>query len=489
MRAFTATLGTETNTFSPMPTGMRNFEQTMLLRPGEHPEHVTEVTAPLWATRRRGEALGWTVIEGTCAFAMPAGRTVRRVYEALRDEILEQLRDALPLDLVALGMHGAMVADGYDDCEGDFLVRVREIVGPKTAVGIEIDPHCHVTEAMVANTDAIICFKEYPHTDYRERAGELLDILSGTAEGKLRPRISVHDCGMLATYPTTREPMKGFLERLRQLEQEEGVLSISIAHGFPWGDVPDVGTKVIVVTHDAAAKGDALARQLGREIFGLRTRVAPKFQTIEAGLDDALEGDGPVVVADTADNPGGGAPGDSTFLLHELLRRGVQDACYAPIWDPVAVGLCFEAGEGATLALRIGGKMGPTSGDPLDLTGRVTKLAADAQQTFDGNPSPLGDAAAFEVEGVHIVLISTRDQAFGTDLFTNLGIDPATKRLVVVKSSQHFYAGFGPIAKRVVYINGPGALQADFTKLPYRNLRRRLWPMVDDPFAEPGGVG
>ncbi|WP_374450039.1 M81 family metallopeptidase, partial [Stella sp.] len=146
MKCFTASLGTETNTFSPMLTSRQSFLEDFYAPPGQHPDRPTLCTGPLWAARRRAETKGWTVIEGTCSFAQPAGMLVRRDYEALRDEILEQLRAALPVDIVLMGLHGAMVADGYDDCEGDILARIRAIVGPDVPIGCELDPHCHLTK-------------------------------------------------------------------------------------------------------------------------------------------------------------------------------------------------------------------------------------------------------------------------------------------------------------------------------------------------------
>ena len=131
MRIFTASLATETNTFSPVPTDRASFEMAFYAGPGKHPETPTLCSSPMVALRRRAAAEGLTVIEGTATWAEPGGLVQRQTYEALRDEILGQLKAALPVDAVILGLHGAMVAQGYDDCEGDLLERVREMVGPR----------------------------------------------------------------------------------------------------------------------------------------------------------------------------------------------------------------------------------------------------------------------------------------------------------------------------------------------------------------------
>jgi microcystin degradation protein MlrC len=479
MRVFAATLATETNTFSPIPTGLESFADHTY-RAGEHPDEPTLFTAPLWVARQRAKANNWQVVEGLCTFAQPAGITTRHAYETLRDELLDNLRQALPVDIVLLGMHGAMVADGYDDCEGDLLTRVRALVGPKTIVGCELDPHCHMTRRMIDHADVLICYKEYPHTDFVERAEELVNLCAAAAKGEIKPVMSLHDCRMIGIYHTPREPMRGFVDRMQAREGQDGVLSVSVAHGFPWGDVPDVGTRILVVTDGAPEVGTRVAQEVGAELKSLRGRTMPTYLSIPEALDRALASDGgPVVVADVSDNPGGGAPGDSTFLLSALLERGVEQAALGPMWDPMAVRLCFEAGEGSNLPLRIGGKTGPMSGDPLDIEARVVKLVRGAHQAFGASQVGMGDCVAVRVGGVEVVLTSARVQAMGRDLFTNLGVELERKRLIVVKSSQHFYAAFAPIAKEVLYCGAPGAIAPDLTQVPYRRAVRPLWPLDD----------
>jgi len=166
MRVFSAVLATETNTFSPIPTGLAAFMQPGNYYPaGQHPDHMTLYGGQLWAAREIGAREGWTLFEGLTAAAQPAGRTTRAAWERLRGELLDDLRAVLPVDMVLLALHGAMVAEGEDDCEGDILARVREIVGPDVVIGAEIDPHCHLTPRMVAHADLIITYREYPHTD------------------------------------------------------------------------------------------------------------------------------------------------------------------------------------------------------------------------------------------------------------------------------------------------------------------------------------
>jgi microcystin degradation protein MlrC len=486
MRVFSATLATETNTFAPMPTGLSSFRDRGYYKAGQHPDRMSMFGGPLWAARQRGKPLGWTLYEGMVAFAQPSGTTTRAAYETLRDELLADLRAAMPVDMVLLGLHGAMVADGYDDCEGDLLQRVRAMVGPKVVVGGELDPHNHLSAAMVDNADVLVAFKEYPHTDILDRALELVDLCHAKVEGRAKPVASVVDTGALVIMHTSRQPARGFVDRIMALEGHDGILSISISHGFPWGDVPDMGTKVLVYSDGDATKGAALARRLADELISLREALSMPYPDIDTALDEALAFDGgPVVLADGADNPGGGAAGDSTFILERLLARSIASACIGPLWDPGAVRIAFDAGVGATLMLRIGGKISPMSGPPLDLQVTVQALCPDMMMSgLAGTPVAMGDCACVEVAGVQVVMCTVRNQAMGTDLFTQLGVDLAARKLVVVKSSQHFYASFSEVAKHVIYVGAPGAVTADLRTLPYRKIKRPKWP-IDGPIDSP----
>ncbi len=491
MRVFSGSLATETNTFAPMPTGLSSFRDRGYYKAGQHPDHLSFFAAPLWAARQRAREQpekGWVLIEGMVAGAQPSGITTRLAYETLRDELLGDLRAALPVDIVLLGLHGAMVAEGYDDCEGDLLERVRELVGQDTVVGVELDLHNHLTPLMVAKADLIINFKEYPHTDVLERGLELVDLCVAQHEGRIKPVAAVADCDMILTIHTSRQPARGFVDRMQSLEGKNGVLSVSLTHGFPWGDVAEMGTKLLVYTDgrhapQAQLQAMALARQLASELIGLREQISAPYPDIEQALDQALAFDGgPVVISDGADNPGGGAAGDSTFFLRRLIERGIGPAALGPLWDPGAVRIAFDAGVGARLMLRLGGKISPLSGDPIDLMCTVKALKPELIMTgLSGAPVAMGDCALVEIgepgRGVQVCLITLRNQAMGIDMFTQLGCELAAQKIIVVKSSQHFYASYATIARHVIYAAAPGAVTIDLNTLDYRKIRRPKWPL------------
>jgi microcystin degradation protein MlrC len=192
----------------------------------------------------------------------------------------------------------------------------------------------------------------------------------------------------------------------------------------------------------------------------------------------------PMVLADVSDNAGGGASSDSTFVLRALLDRKVKDAALGMIWDPGVVRLAFEVGEGGALDIRLGGKLGPQSGAPIDARATVLKVARDVAIEFGGerrSMAPIGDAAALQIDGVTVIVNSKRTQCLSRDCFTRLGVDPSAKKVVVVKSMQHFHAAYAPIASEVVYVAAPGALVPDWSLLPYTKVDKQQWPFVRDP--------
>jgi microcystin degradation protein MlrC len=479
MRVFAGSLQTETNTFSPFPTVDRDFLD-LTFRAGEHPEAPTLYTAPLWVARRECRARGWTLAEGLCAGAHPAGVIAQATWEHLRDELLADLRRALPVHIVLLGLHGAMVAEACHDCEGDLLNRVRALVGPDAVVAATLDPHAHLSSAMLASSDILIAFKEYPHTDSLARAEELWALALGAATGRVKPTVAVHDCRMIDMIFTLQEPAAGLVRRMTEMENREGVLSVSLIHGFPWGDVADFGAKALVVTDNAPDLARSVAAELSAALNAIRGATRSALTTIAEALEQARRpARPPLVLADFADNPGAGCPGDSTWLIGALIEGGVRDAAAGLIYDPMAVEIAKAAGPGARMPMRIGGKMCAFSGQPLDLDVEVLNVTSDAVYDVKVLQIPLGDVATVRVaDSFDLVLTSKRSQCFSPNAFTDFGVDLSRKSVIVVKSMQHFQAGFQRMAGSVLYVDSPGAANLDVVSLPYRHVDRSIWPFT-----------
>lgn len=484
MKIFAATLATETNTFTAVPTSKIDFEVHGFYRGDgsiKAPLGIGVFHAELQKLARQD---GHTVVESIAVFAQPAGSTLSPVYEEFRSNIIEDLKAAMPVDAVQLILHGAMVAQDYDDCEGDLINEVRKIVGPKVPIGVELDLHCHFTELMRSTADIIICYKEYPHTDGLDRLRELYHLTLQQVAGKIKPVTAAFDCRMVGLWHTTLEPMKSFVSRMQSYEGKDGILSVSLGHGFPWGDVPESGAKLWVVADNNPEKAEALAKQLGREFWDLRNESSqPPLPIKDAIARVQASKAGPVVMADVGDNAGGGAMSDSNFILQALLDAGVGNFAIGCYWDLGAVALCQSAGVGAKLDLRIGGKCGPLSGNPIDLRVTVRAIVQDHSQFGLAARYPLGVGVWVQADnGVDIVLNTQRGQVFALEAFEGLGIKLSDKKLIVVKSSQHFYAAYGPIAKEVIYVGAPGSTAQDFTSIPYKNRDFNYWPMVANPW-------
>ena len=492
MRLFLGGLVHETSSFSPLPTSVQSFREGVLIHRSD-PRALQQVAAQpnlmgvVAAAARQGD----TLLPGLYAEAQPSGPLSRADYESLRDELLGDLRASMsqgPVDAVLLVLHGAMLAEGYHDCEGDLLMRVRELIGPKVPLGALLDLHCNLSPAMLESGAALVACKEYPHIDYAARGEELHAMLGAMVRGDLAIKAHWKRVPLLGIFGTTVAPMSDFVARLKDSEDRlPGILSVSVLHGFPWADTPHTCAAVLVLAEDspaAAGVAEDLLQELAEAFYSIRETAAAKRLPLKDALDAAeaemrLARPGPVVLADTADNAGGGAAGDSTFVLRELLERGIRDVALGMIWDPQAVAIATSAGVGARLPLRVGGKVGPMSGDPVDLEVEVLVCRADARQRSltPGGTDPLGPSVAVRAQGIDIVLNSIRQQVFSAECFTQLGINPAAKRLVVVKSTQHFRSGFDAMAAAVVYADSPGSLQANIGSLPFKHLPRPVWPI------------
>ncbi|SEN48549.1 Microcystin degradation protein MlrC, contains DUF1485 domain [Loktanella fryxellensis] len=496
-RIFVAAMATETNTFSPIVIDRRAFLDSFYAPPGTHPDTATLCTAPIPVGRGVCAALGWTLIEGTAAWADPAGLVAQAAHEGLRDEILAQLQAALPVDAVVLGLHGAMVAQGCIDPEGDLLARIRTMVGPDVLVCASLDPHSHLTAQRVQAADFFVAFKEFPHTDFVDCARNLWAIVVDTLQGRVRPVMSTYDCRMIDVFPTSREPMRGFVDRMIAIEADDPrVLSLSAIHGFMAGDVPEMGTHMIAVTDGDAACGAALAQRLGQELFANRGRHMMPSLDEDAALDLAVAVTapggvtGPVVIADMWDNPGGGTAGDATVLLKAAMARGLRGVAFGTIWDPIAVTLCEAAGTGGVIPLRFGAKSAPQTGDPVDALVRVEALVANAAMVFGESVVPFGPAARIALldaqgaeTGIEVILNTVRAQSYDPSLFTVMGIDPLACRLLVIKSTNHFHAAFHPIAADIIYCAAGKPYPNDPATTPYVHVRADIWPRVADPFG------
>jgi microcystin degradation protein MlrC len=474
VRIYVAGVQHECSSFSPIPTSLRSFD-----------EWKWSPAAPFGADGfgygeacRLATEAGLDVAAGPFFNAEPSSPATAAAWATIRRRILDALLAAGPVDVVFLCLHGAQMADGVDDCEGDLIGAVRATVGPDVAIGVLLDLHANVTSAMCSAADLTVSCREYPHIDYGKRAAEMLPVLVGVAKGSIRPITRSRRIPASGVFPTPEEPMRSFVARITTAQERPGVLMVSANHGFEGGDTPFMGASVVVTTDGDEAAAEKLADEVANDFL---TTIVSNTWTglgVTEAIDEALrQSIGPVVIADRSDNAGAGAASDSTYMLAELIERRVTNATLGMIWDPMAVRVCHDAGAGARLSMRIGGKAGRLSGAPIDADVEVLCVRDDAMQALFGQGpprEPLGKSAAVRIDGIDVVLTSRRQQVFSPHCFTEHGIDPAQRHIVVVKSMQHFMGGFASIAAAIIRCDGPGSATLDMRQIPFQRIKHPL---------------
>lgn len=486
MRFFIGMLAHETNTFSSIPTDRRQFEAYALRYGGELLEAYRDTNTCLGGMISAAAAHDIALAPSLAATASPAGRVTKEFYAEARDRLLADLRTAGPLDGVLLDLHGAMVIEGIDDGEGDLLRAVRALVGA-VPIAVTLDFHANVTRAMVETATLLHGYKTYPHVDMDARGREATERLREVVAGRLRPRVAFRQPPLLppiAGQLTARGPMRRLYDLADAMERRPGVVSISVFAGFPLADIHDAGLSIYVVTNGDQALADALADELADTAWTHRREFLHSAVPVAEAVARALAArERPVVLADIADNTGGGAGGDTTGILRELLRVAATDATVACIWDPDAAAACVAAGTGTTLTLPVGGKVDPSHGAPLSLTGRV-RAVSDGRFVYKGPmlrglAGNLGPTAVLEVGGVKIVLITHRRQTIDPEMLRFVGIEPTREHILVVKSTIHYRAAFEPLAREIIEVDAPGLSSSNLARFAFAHVRRPIFPLDD----------
>ena len=426
------------------------------------------------------------------ASAWPGGLIPRADFEALRDELCDRLRAAdleQRISGALLDLHGAMVAEGYDDADGEVVRAVREVLGPDRLIVFTQDLHGNHTRLRVTAGDALIGFDTFPHVDMAERGLEAAGIIARAVRGEVRPVTAIHQLPLFwatSKQVTAHPPMEEVLHQVHALEQRPGILSVTIATGFPWADVPDVGSSVVVVADGNRDLAQAAADELAGWIWEQRSRWAAEPVSVRQALARGEElGRYPIILADHTDNTGGGSPGDSTEMLQTFLELGLTDAVLLYMVDPEVVEQAHAAGIGARISVRLGGKSHPIQGSPIEAEAEVAALS-DGRFAYDGPMfaglrGNLGRTARLQIEGVTVVVVTGREQPFDMALARSLGIDCPKMRYIGLKSSAHFRAAFEPIAGSIHNVDAAGIHTHVFRDIPYAKRARPVFPVEIGP--------
>ncbi len=440
------------------------------------------------------EAEGFELVPLLCAKAQPSGVVGQGCFDEMLGRFLDRLKDALPVDGVLLDLHGAMVTERHDDAEGALIAAVREVTGDELPIVVTLDLHANITERMARLSNVIIGFDTYPHVDMQERGTEAARLLARIVRGEVKPVQQYRQLPLLTMPPmqcTLREPMQSLMRRVHALEQEPGVLTATVSMGFPFADIPDAGVSVLVTTDNDAALVARKADELAKLVWSLKDDLQPQLTTIERVIDSvrAHPDRGPVIFADGSDNPGGGAPCDGTVALAALIEAGLSGAVVGVLYDPETASQAHAAGVGSTIRVRLGGKTDDRHGAPVEADAEVRHLC-DGRFTYrgpmmQGVEDCLGPTATLVIGGVDVVVSSVRRQCLDAEMLRVAGIDPTSRRLIVVKSAVHFRADFGPMAAAIFDGDTPGVHRPDFSGFDYRKLRHPIYPLDPDTTWQP----
>jgi microcystin degradation protein MlrC len=485
----TAEFSHETNTFSVVPTDYKAFADRYVYLGDDAIAARGNANTDLAGFRDVAIEKGWKQVHAISTSAPPAGLVTRDAFDRITGIIIaaaEQHRSGL--DGIALGLHGAMVTDFDEDGEGELLARLRAAVGSALPIAITLDPHANVTERMHMLADIVVSYKTYPHIDMRATGRHAAEVLHRTMAGEIRPvTLRVHR-PMLEEVNGGRTDIGPMIERIaraRTYEQQPDIFAVSINGGFGNADIAEVGPTVLITAQGDMAAHRAFADEIADDIWTRRFESINRYLTVEEAAMRCAAHDGaggPLVVADYADNPGGGAYGDGTNLLQALLDAKVTQACFGPMVDPEAAKVLQGHVVGETVSLQLGGKVAPEiGGGPLRVTG-IVKLLSDGRYVGDG---PMiggqslcwGPTAVLAIGGIDILVVSLSSQMLDLQQFRAFGVDPTAMRAVVLKSMQHFRAAFEPIAAEVLICDSGALCTPDLTKLTYRRVRRPIHPL------------
>ncbi|MBI2526513.1 MAG: M81 family metallopeptidase [Candidatus Rokubacteria bacterium] len=485
MRVFLAMLSHETNTFSNVPADRAQFEARSLHYGDDVVEAFRGTGTCLGGMIEAAERRGVRLVPSVAAAASPAGCVTSEIYAHVRTRLLADLRAAGAVDGVLLDLHGAMVPEGIDDGEGDVIEAVRQAVGPHVPIAVTLDLHGNLSEGMVRGADLLHGYKTYPHVDMAERGVEATERLLDAIAGRIRPTAAHRKPPLLpplGNQGTARGPMRRLYDLAGEMEKDPRVISISVFAGFPHADIPDAGLGIYVVTDGDQALAGELADRLAAVAWEHRHEFIHHGAPVPEAVQRALRAEGrPIVLADMADNTGGGAAGDGTEILRELLRVGARSAVVACLWDPLAVRECARAGVGQSVTLEVGGKVDDRHGAPLRVTG-VVRTLSDGRFVHKGPmarglPGRLGTTAVLDVNGVKIILISHRWQTLDPEMIRFVGLDPLEDKILVVKSTIHYRAAFEPLASEIIEVDAPGLSSSNLERFDFKRLRRPIFPL------------
>ncbi len=479
----------ESNTFAVTPTTYKHFEQVSLTRGRDLLERWSGGKHELSGFLEGATSNDLEPVPLMATFAMPSGAVVAEAFEAIAEQTTEALKAALPLDGLYLGLHGATVSAEFPDADGEMARRMREVVGPDVPIVMTLDLHANVSPKMVTHTDATTIYRSNPHLDQKTRGLEAASLLGRTLRGEIQP-VQALECPPLlisiAKQYTDEDPAKGLYEDLESVLEWPGILSASVAMGFYYADVEEMGAAFLAVADRDRELARKAARWMAQRAWDRREEFRADLPSASEAVRLAMQSDkSPIVLLDIGDNVGGGSPGDSTILLAEILAQKASNAMVV-LFDAEAVARCVKAGVRNEVTLTAGGKTDQQHGSPVSIQGRVRMISDGLFEEPEVRHGAWGSfdqgvTAVVETPEQHtVILTSVKMAPVSLEQVKSLGVKPESKKILVAKGVIAPRAAYNPVAARTLLVDTPGATCVNPARFTYHHRRRPLYPLELD---------
>ncbi len=472
----------ESNTFCNTPTDFEAFSCT-----------IGDNILPIWKEAHheiggfiQSAALhDYVAIPTLMATATPAGPVTDAAFDKLTEMLIQQLKAIPNLDGLLLALHGAMVVKSHPDADGEALRRLRETFGESLPIVVTLDHHANVSQQMVDKSTALVIYKTNPHIDQRHRGIQAAELMMRILRDEVIPTQALAKPPMLLNIlyqNTSAEPMHSIMNAAKRLESNANILVANVAAGYPYADVSEAGPSFVVVTNNNLQLAQTEADRLTGMLWDIRNQLTLNLPDASNAVQQGiLCHEHPVILVEMGDNIGGGSPGDSTFILEELIRQKASGFVVV-LCDPQSVQTCIDIGVGNEVSLQVGGKTDNRHGDPVAIQGKIRLIHdgyfIETEPRHGGQKyHNQGLTAVVAVADSLVVLTSYRQTPFSLQQLLSLGIDPKAMQIIVVKAAIAYRAAYEPIAGKIIEVDTPGLTAVNPLHFTYRNVRKPLFPL------------
>lgn len=481
----------ETNTFSNTETTRESFEAWEWCYGKEIIHKHKGVSDYLGGMIDACEQKNIDILPTFSAFTYPSGVIHSETYKELEKELITSITSVGEVGAICLALHGAGVAENTEDLEGSILTALRKKVGYEIPIIVTLDLHGNITDAMVSEADVLLGVHLYPHTDSFDRGAEAIELAIKMINKDISPaKYLINLPLIIPTTKTNAFPAKYINDMCWKYEDDVSVIDCTFFHGFPYTDISQVGVSVLVTTNGDKVLAKQIAKDIGKKVWDIRDEFTPHAYSPTKGIEKALHFvEGPVIINEISDNPGGGTPGDGTYLLKAMLESNLTNSCFGIICDPEAVEIAHQSGVGTYINVKLGGKTDNLHGDPLEIRGYVKSLTDgifyQSSPMWKGFKNNLGKSVRLTINGVDVIVCSVKSQVLDEQIFLLHGIDISNNKIIGLKSSQHFRAAFELLSSNIITVDSPGLTTMDFTTFNYKNVKRPIYPLdKSDDFSK-----